>query len=323
MKPILPALLFMLTSFASLAQDVSTPREQLKQMITQLQSNPGDDALREKIIKLAQDLKPALPEEANRRMTRGTLAFKEAKSEADYKDAAAEFQQAALVAPWYADAYYNLGVAQNKANDFGAAARSLKLYLIANPDAPDAKAAQNLLYEMEFRQEKANKEKAEQAAQQAEQQANAQKQAQRKQLVETFSGTWYGKQCFVGAMSMQSLNRGCNQAEHDRVNWHTFWMQGGPTALQFEVQNDGTVKMSSFSSWARCNGDVFGGPPTSTADAFSDSVIRWEVRPKDGPAREIYSRTARDGSFIEISCDRPRNLVRDDGYHFVQWTRKP
>jgi hypothetical protein len=56
MKPILSALLFMLTSFAALAQNVSTPREQLKQMITQLQSNPGDDALREKIIKLAQEV---------------------------------------------------------------------------------------------------------------------------------------------------------------------------------------------------------------------------------------------------------------------------
>ena len=41
-------------------------REQLSQMVEQLQKTPGDNALREKIIRLAQELKPApaLPEEA-------------------------------------------------------------------------------------------------------------------------------------------------------------------------------------------------------------------------------------------------------------------
>jgi tetratricopeptide (TPR) repeat protein len=156
-----------------------SPAEQLRQLTAELQQSPGDDALREKIVKLARTMvpPPALPEEANRRMTRGTILFKEAKNDADFKDAITEFQAAALAAPWYADAYYNLGIAQNKAKDFAAAARSLKLYLIAVPDAPDAKAAQSLIYEMELRQEKADKENTAQAVQQAEQQANAQKQA--------------------------------------------------------------------------------------------------------------------------------------------------
>jgi tetratricopeptide (TPR) repeat protein len=309
-------------SWLTMSTQAQSPREQLNQLVAQLQTTPSDDALREKIIKLAQALKPlpALPQEANRRMARGMVAFKEAKSEADFKDAVTEFQQATLAAPWYADAYYNLGIAQNKANDFAAAARSLKLYLVAAPDAPDAKAAQDLLYEMEFRQEKANKEKAAQAAQQAEQEANALKKAQYQKNLEVYRGTWYGQHCFVGKMSIESLNRGCNENDYHGQNWRTFNTldSGQPSALHFEVNDDGTVKMDGFSSWARCNGDVFGVP-------YSEPMykaIRWEVRPKDGPAREIYSRTQSDGSFVEISCDRPLSGADSNvAYHYVQWTR--
>ena len=39
--------------------NAESPREQLKQMVGQLQQNPDDNALREKIIKLAQKIKPA------------------------------------------------------------------------------------------------------------------------------------------------------------------------------------------------------------------------------------------------------------------------
>lgn len=132
-----------------------SPREQLKQMVEQLQKTPTDDALREKIIKLAQELKPALviPEEAERRMARGTAAFKGAKSVADYRDAAKEFEQATLAAPWYSDAYLNLGVAQDKAENYEAALHSLKLALLASPNDKEIKA---LIYEVEYRNEKAD-----------------------------------------------------------------------------------------------------------------------------------------------------------------------
>lgn len=130
-----------------------SPREQLKQMVGQLQANPDDDALREKIIKFAQKLKPApaIPEEAERRMVRGTAAFKGAKSIADYQKAAQEFEQATLAAPWYGDAYFNLGVAQDKAEEYEDALSSLKLALLALPNSKDIKA---LIYEVEYRNEK-------------------------------------------------------------------------------------------------------------------------------------------------------------------------
>lgn len=131
-----------------------SPREQLQQLTIQLQQSPNDNALRERIIKLALTVKPppALPPEAERRMVRGGAAFNGATSIADYQAAATEFEQATLAAPWSGDAYYNLGVAQDKAEDYDAALRSLKLAALASPGSKDA---EKLSYAVEFRKEKA------------------------------------------------------------------------------------------------------------------------------------------------------------------------
>jgi cell filamentation protein len=141
-----------------------TSREQLNQMVQQLQKTPNDNALREKIIKLAATIKPApaIPEEAQRRMVRGAAAFKSATSAAGYQDAAKEFEQATQAAPWYGDAYFNLGVSQDKAGNYEAALRSLKFAQLTSPDSKEIKT---LMYEVEFRQEKANSPEARAAKQ--------------------------------------------------------------------------------------------------------------------------------------------------------------
>lgn len=62
------AVLFVLASFALfLSAYAQSPREQLSQMLQQLQKTPTDNALRVRIIKLAAEVKPApaIPEEAN------------------------------------------------------------------------------------------------------------------------------------------------------------------------------------------------------------------------------------------------------------------
>jgi tetratricopeptide (TPR) repeat protein len=132
-----------------------SPREQLRQMAEQLQQNPDDNALRERIIKLALTLKPspALPTDAERRMARGAAAFKSASSVADYKDAVKEFEQATLASPWYGDAYFNLGLAQDKAGDLDGALRSLKNAGMALPGNKDVTT---LIYQVEYRKEKEN-----------------------------------------------------------------------------------------------------------------------------------------------------------------------
>ena len=71
-----------------------SPREQLNQMVQQLQKTPNDNALREKIIKLGARIRPALPDEAVRYTGRAMFIFNTAKREADYLDAAREYERA-------------------------------------------------------------------------------------------------------------------------------------------------------------------------------------------------------------------------------------
>ena len=156
MKSTSKFIMFTFTLLALTASaDAQSPREQLQQMVEQLQKTPSDNVLRERIIKLGMEIKPApaIPEEAVRRMARGAAAFKSATSAADYQDAAKEFEQAVLAAPWFADAYFNLGVTQDKAGSYEAAQRSLKLGQLSAPDSKEIKA---LIYEVEYRHEKAN-----------------------------------------------------------------------------------------------------------------------------------------------------------------------
>ena len=122
-----------------------------------MKKNPADQALREKAVALARKIKPApaIPKEAEKRMIRGAAAIQAAASPVDFRGAAEEFEKATLEAPWWGDAYYNLAVAQDKAGDYDAALRSLKLATLASPGNKDA---EQLSYAVEFRKEKSGPE---------------------------------------------------------------------------------------------------------------------------------------------------------------------
>lgn len=155
-------LIFFIASLVMAASAHATnPREELKQLTAQLQSNPSDTALREKIIKLARTIRPApaIPVEAERFDGRGEYAFKSAKSEADYLVAAQEFEKASNAAPWIASYYYNLGTAYEKAQRPNEAKRNFELYLLAAPDARDAREVSRRISGLEFAIEKAAAEK--------------------------------------------------------------------------------------------------------------------------------------------------------------------
>jgi tetratricopeptide (TPR) repeat protein len=185
MKRIWPTALlaFMLISMPIPAVHAQTPQQTLNQYIADLQKNPNDYALREKIIRHVQTMKPApvVPEEAKRHLVRGKAAFKGAKEARDFQDAADEFKKALLYAPWLAEGYYNLGVIQDKAGQYDDAMRNLKFYLIAAPKAPDAEKVKELVYEIEYRKEKAAKDKEAASRKAAEDSRAQQESAARKQ----------------------------------------------------------------------------------------------------------------------------------------------
>ena len=65
-------MLFLSLLVLTVTAHAQSPREQLNQWVAQLRANPGDNSLRERIIKLAQEIKPppAVPEEARRGLSR-------------------------------------------------------------------------------------------------------------------------------------------------------------------------------------------------------------------------------------------------------------
>lgn len=130
--------------------------EQLNQMVEQLQKSPNDIALREQIIKLAQKLKPVpvIPEEARRHFVKAVTLQKEAKNSEDYDLPIQEYQQALLLAPWWSDAYYDLSSAFELKQQYVEGIQNLKLSILASPEGPDARAAQDKVYALEAKAEK-------------------------------------------------------------------------------------------------------------------------------------------------------------------------
>ena len=136
------------------------PQETLRQYVADLQKNPSDMALREKIIKLTLTMNPApaAPKDVIRHEGAAEFAFKNAKTSADFADAAKEYEEALLLAPWLAQDYFNCGVAYEKAEKFEAAVRNFNLYLTAAPDAKDANDVLKRIGGLEYAANKASKE---------------------------------------------------------------------------------------------------------------------------------------------------------------------
>ena len=149
---------------ASAAKKSSSNSEELKQYLEDLKKNPADKALREKIIKLAREVKLSVPEDAERSMARGTAYAQKATDAAGDKKAIAEFEAAASAAPWLALAYYNLGIVQEKVGLYAQALQNLKFYLLAAPDAKNARDVKNKIYELEVYAEDAQAGKSAPAA---------------------------------------------------------------------------------------------------------------------------------------------------------------
>ena len=291
-----------------------SPREQLNQLVTQLRASPGDTALRERIIKLAQEIKPALtvPEEAERRMARGIAAFQGAKSVTDYQSAASEFEQAIIAAPWYGDAYYNLGIAQDKAGNFIGALQSLKYASLASPGNRDIK---NLLYQVEYRRDQAS--------------AKVQKAADTARLLDFYRGNWIALRCSATADDHYT---GCNRTEYNGTNWRRVknWYSDSGETIYYQFKfNPDTVEIQRST-----------GTQSTSADTWGlYGIVTKIVGTPSGPGRMDwvchYSHDTRinkpwfdrgDSDFI-FSCDLPLDAngnvigTEEKRYHYIQFRR--
>ena len=129
----------------TLLQDAAAKQVQAVQAAAQ--AAQAEQAAEDNIKRILQSGKtPAIPEEARRHYVMGSTALKEASSPSDFDEAIRQFQQAVELAPWWADAYYNLGVALNARKRYADAINAWKLYLVAAPQAADARAVQDRIY---------------------------------------------------------------------------------------------------------------------------------------------------------------------------------
>jgi len=94
-----------------------------------------------------------IPEDARRHMARGMAAVEMANSPEEYGAAITEFQAAARLAPGWPNPHVHLGLAQERAGNFEAAAVSLKEYLRLDPTTPDAEKIQEQIYKLEYKAE--------------------------------------------------------------------------------------------------------------------------------------------------------------------------
>ncbi len=192
MKPTSQIIIFVLAIVTSMASaQAQSPREQLSQMVEQLQKTPTDNTLREKIIKLAQGVKPApaIPDKAIEYEGRAQFAFKSAKSEADFLAAAREYENAIAAAPWVPGYYADLCTIYEKAGRFEDAKRNCEFYLVGLTDPAQMTDVKRRIAGLTFGIEKAGAEKALAAKQQADATRAANAAEERKK--NSIEGYWF------------------------------------------------------------------------------------------------------------------------------------
>lgn len=116
-------------------------------MAVAAQNDHMDNIMR--LLKQAAAKGQTVSEEAKRHMVRGQAAVGIARTWQDYEIAIEEFEQAAKFAPDWPEIYYNLGVVQEKAGQYGEAIGNLKKYLELAPDASNTEQVQELVYKVE------------------------------------------------------------------------------------------------------------------------------------------------------------------------------
>jgi hypothetical protein len=164
---------------APIAAQAQSADEQLGQLVQKLQSNPSDISLREQIIKVALQFKPApaIPEDARAHFIKGTTIAKAARNAPEQGLAEKNLKEASRIAPWWGDAYHELAAVQELVNQFADAQTSLRLYILTEPGTKEVRDAQDHIYVLDAKQELASAQTAAPAvqalAQPAAQQARA------------------------------------------------------------------------------------------------------------------------------------------------------
>ena len=294
------------------AEQAGRLREALTHYVTALQAAPDDNAadqrLREKILSIAAQTKPApaLPPDALRIEGRAEAAVRAAQNANDFLDAAKEYRAASRAAPWYAPYYFNLAVVLEKAGQQNEAIRNYKLYLLAAPDAQDSVTVQKKIGELEYALDREAMERARQVEEEAARRAA--EMAELERIRQVLPGRWRTGNASDGAIYEITLKGTVYQMQMvGRVGP----IQFGPTdrLVTFEWSLDGrkvhgtwTMDETTVNGKVIRNGRIFTSMLTGSIDPSARTLelsYIWRFCGiKNGPALDTNDCGSHDGQLV-------------------------
>ena len=123
---------------------VNAPLSQLR-----IPEDPAEQASFEKAAKQyrSKSVKPVLPEDAWKYKVQADTAV----AKKQYDDAIELYENALKIAPWWPEGHFNRALLMGNAQDYFGAVQEMKRYLALAPDAPDARKAQDQIYQWKAR----------------------------------------------------------------------------------------------------------------------------------------------------------------------------
>jgi len=117
------------------------------QMLKQAETDgpPREKLMFEKAVQMRRDgaVKPPFPEEARKFRVQAEVAVRSG----EFKRAADAYRKALDIAPWWPEGYFNRAIVLAEIKSYPGAIREMERYLVLSPNAPDARAAQDKIYE--------------------------------------------------------------------------------------------------------------------------------------------------------------------------------
>jgi len=291
----------------------NSARQKLKEYVQALQQTPDNNELRQKIVKLAATLKPlpVIPEEARRYYMKAVAIQKNAKTPEEAALAVSAYQQALLLAPWWADAYYNMSSALELAGRYPEAISALKLYLASNPK--DARAVQDRIYGIEGEQERATAEGSARAQNEAKEKAQQQAAQQRRQKAEADEQT--RQQAELQRQKMQhfleylhSKTWSGSQSLCDRGLMCPATQLG---VRELQLPGNGRVEIAINEPYLQ---RLVGTPRGPSLEEIS-----WQCAWNNGQMTPAFSQVFNGGRDFLVSCDDNGDGSQHHYFHFNHW----
>jgi ankyrin repeat protein len=135
------------TNIIKLLKDAQAGVVQIQKVIAAPLEDPAEAAAFEAEAKRYREsaVKPAFPEEARKYKAQAEFAFQQRKLE----NAAELYAKSLRAAPWWPDGHFNRAHILGELSRYEEAVREMKRYLLLAPDAPDAREAQDKIYQWE------------------------------------------------------------------------------------------------------------------------------------------------------------------------------